>query len=196
MKGADPLTERQFRAMLRTMRGPGRARDRALLVLGCRTGFRVSPLLALTIGDVARGRRIVDRLYVPRRLRKGKLAGRSVPLSRQAKEVVRELLRVLRARGAAEPSDPLFASRRDPLKAIDRTQAWRVLRASAAAAGVTARVGTHSMRKTFAARLQERWGNDLMRLQEALGHARIDSTARYLGINRAEIEKAIIDMGR
>jgi site-specific recombinase XerD len=63
------------------------------------------------------------------------------------------------------PATPLFRSKApgEP-GAITRQQAWTILERAYAAWGLTAQLGTHSMRKSFA-----RAGHDLVKTQRALG---------------------------
>jgi site-specific recombinase XerD len=61
-----------------------------------------------------------------------------------------------------------------------------------AACGLTGKLGTHSMRKTFARRIHAKLGRDLMKTQKALGHARVTSTVSYLSFAEEEIDEAIL----
>jgi hypothetical protein len=56
------------------------ARNRALFVLGGKTGFRISALLSPRVSDVWPHGRLVARVTVRRRPMKGKVQGRSVVL--------------------------------------------------------------------------------------------------------------------
>jgi integrase len=65
MKGCRPLTEPEVELLQRSFGGVYAARDRALFLLGVKTGFRISEFLALRVGDVAQHGRIVDAISVP-----------------------------------------------------------------------------------------------------------------------------------
>jgi len=60
-------------------------RDKALFLLGVKSGFRISELLSLRLGDVAQHRRLVDRVIVQRQHVKNKQEGRTVLLHPEAK---------------------------------------------------------------------------------------------------------------
>jgi hypothetical protein len=55
MRGCPPLTPAQVKATLRGLKGRYRWRDRAIVVLGIRTGLRIGELVALKIEDVWAG---------------------------------------------------------------------------------------------------------------------------------------------
>ena len=50
------------------------------------------------------------------------------------------------------------------------------------------------MRKTFADRVYERLGGDLVKLQRALGHRSVVSTASYVSFREEEIDEAILSI--
>ncbi len=50
------------------------------------------------------------------------------------------------------------------------------------------------MRKTFADRIYDRLGGDLVKTQRALGHRCIESTAAYISFRQEEIDEAILSL--
>ena len=56
---------------------------------------------------------------------------------------------------------------------------------------MTGKVGTHSLRKTFADRVYDALDRDLVKTQRALGHRNINSTVHYLSFQEEEIDAAI-----
>jgi len=189
MKGARPLTD----AEVKTTAGQLSARDRALFLLGVRSGFRVSELLSVRVADVldAAGA-VASRVYVERRSMKGHNSGRSVVLHPEAREAIGSWITELREAGALAPESPLFVSRKGERQSIGRVHAWRVLRRAYGRAGISGKLGTHAMRKTFAARVYELLGHDLVKTQRALGHASVNSTVAYLSFAESDIEAAIL----
>jgi integrase len=85
MKGCRPLTEPEVEILQQRFGGVYAARDRALFLLGVKSGFRISELLSLRVGDVSQHGRLVERVTVQRRHMKQKLEGRTVLLHPEAK---------------------------------------------------------------------------------------------------------------
>jgi integrase len=78
MKGCRPLTEPEVEILQQSVGGVYAAWDRALFLLGVKSGFRISELLSLQLGDVWQHGRLVERVTVQRRHMKKKLEGRTV----------------------------------------------------------------------------------------------------------------------
>ena len=75
------------------------------------------------------------------------------------------------------PSTWLFPGR-DPLLPVTTRQLYRVVEEAAAAAEIKSRVSPHTLRHSFATHLLEQ-GVDIRVIQVLLGHAKLDTTARY-----------------
>jgi site-specific recombinase XerD len=75
------------------------------------------------------------------------------------------------------PSTWLFPGR-DPLLPVTTRQLYRVVEEAAAAAEIKTRVSPHTLRHSFATHLLEQ-GVDIRVIQVLLGHAKLDTTARY-----------------
>lgn len=189
MAGTRPLTDAEVRSLQGAFLGPFALRDRALFVLGYRTGFRISEILALQVRDLVREGRVVDRVTVARRNMKAKRVGRTVALHPEAQAAVQAWLEEL---GPMDPSAYLFGSRKSRGRPLTRRQALRVLTDAYRRLGLDGPLGTHSMRKTFAQRVHERLGRDVFKTQKALGHRSIQSTIHYLTCNQGEIDDAVL----
>ncbi len=194
MKGCRPLDEEEVEAVLAAFDGPYAARDRALFLLGVKSGFRISELLSLRLLDVMRAGRLLDRVSVARKNMKKKVEGRSVLLHPQAKEVLGVWIEQLRGNGYMTSDTFVFQSRKGRNAAMSRVQAYRVLQEAYERAGVAGNTGTHSMRKTFANNVHEKLGRDLLKTQKALGHKNINSTVSYLSFKQEEIDEAILGL--
>jgi integrase len=96
MKGCRPLTEAEVHLVNRSFGGRYAARDRALFILGIKTGFRIAELLSIRIGDVCQYGRMVDQLTVCRAHMKQKHEGRTVPLHPDAKAALAAWLLLMR----------------------------------------------------------------------------------------------------
>jgi integrase len=192
MKGCRPLADHEVEEILQSFGGRYAKRDRALFLLGVKTGFRISELLSLTIGDVLQHGRIVERVTVHRRHMKKKIEGRSVPLNPQAAEAVRVWIEIMRRQGPITPKAVLFRSRKGDNQPISRVSAYKVLRQVFADNELSGRLGTHSMRKTFANVVHQKLGRDISKTKKALGHKNINSTDSYLSFLQEEIDEAIL----
>lgn len=192
MKGCRPLTDSEIKDVLASFGGDSAQRDRALFLLGIRSGFRISELLSLTLGDLLQNGCLVERVAVRRQNMKKRIEGRSVLLHPEAKEALRVWVSQLMAAGHIGSATFVFRSRRGENSPISRIQAWRVLNAHFSMAGLMGKLGTHSMRKTFANKVYERLGRDLVRTQKALGHLNINSTVQYLSFREEDIDAAIL----
>ena len=112
---------------------------------------------------------------------KGKQSGRRVPLHEDAKEA---LTKVIFGCGLIDkPSEKLFP--------FTRQQAHRILKSAYEKAHLVGKVTTHSLRKSFASKVYNALGRDLINTQKALGHANINSTVKYLAFEEEAIDKAI-----
>jgi len=192
VKGCRPLTRREVKSLINSASS---IRDIALITLGFCTGFRISELLSLQLADIidVKGR-IYDCVSVKAANMKTGI-GRTVRLNSDATKALSKLASA-RLKTGALLSEPLFISRKSndgELRAISRVQAWRVIQVLCELADVVSKgVGTHSLRKTFAARIYEAVKGELGKVQIALGHANIGSTISYLSFNQTDIDAAIL----
>lgn len=164
-------------------------RDYALFVLGINSGLRISDILKLKVSDVARihyGRTSIAERIVMREDKTGK--GKDFPLNIPARSALGEYIRT--ENPASE--GPLFPSRKrgDDGKArpISKVQAWKILSNAAAQVGILEKIGTHSLRKTFAYHAYKK-GVDISLLQKLLNHASQTETLRYMGILRDDLDQ-------
>lgn len=192
MKGCRPLTEDEVANVLQSFGGQYAARDKALFLLGTKSGFRISELLSLRLADVLQSSRLVDRVTVRRANMKKKVEGRTVLLHPEAKTALAVWIDQLKAAGYLTADSFVFQSRKGANRPVGRAHAWRVLRDAYAVNDLTGKLGTHSMRKTFANRVYERLDRDLVRTQRALGHRNINSTVSYLSFREEDIDQAIL----
>lgn len=193
MKGCRPLSDSEVSACLEALgRGPNPSRDRALFMLGLRAGFRISELLSLTLGSVFQNGAFVSQISVERKNMKKKTEGRTVALHSEARELLVVWVKELWSAGLSDPKTFLFKSKKGANKSINRITAWAAFVRAYKACGLTGKLGTHAMRKTFAKKVHEKLGRDLLKTQRALGHARVTSTAAYLSFSQDEIDDAIL----
>ena len=192
MKGCRPLTDPEIALVSRSFGGTYAARDRALFLLGIKTGFRIAELLSIRVGDVLQHGRLVDQLTVRRAAMKQKREGRTVPLHPDAKAALATWLMTLRQLTPMTLQTYVFRSRKGDNRPISPVQAWRILRETCETNELTGKLGTHCMRKTFANKVYHQLGYDLVRTKRALGHQNIANTERYLSFAEEDITAAIL----
>jgi site-specific recombinase XerD len=152
------------------------ARDRALFIVGMKTGFRVSELIQIRVADVWQHGAAVDMLVL--RVKHG--YQRPVPLHREAKAAVQELMEELIAQGRGHESAALFQSRKGYCQPIHKRQAQLILADAFKRSGLSGPVGSQTMRKTFARTIYTRLRQDIVSTAEALGHRCVQNTAYYV----------------
>ena len=190
--GARPLTSAETTQLLSAFDGQYRLRNRALVQAGLFTGLRLGSLLALRIADVWDGRRFRDRLRVARRNLKGRHSGLDMPLHPAARFAIGRWLVALRRAGAPLNSQsPLFGSR-EGVQGLSRRRAQEIVNDAAQKAGLGFGVSTHSWRKTFAGRLYESTGHNLLLVSRALHHRQLSTSVHYLGWALEEKTEAAI----
>jgi integrase len=175
MAGCRALTDEEVRLISRSFGGRYAARDRALFLVGVWTGYRISELLSLRVGAVWQHGQVVDVVTVARRHMKGKHTSRSMVLHPDAKAALTAWLRAMPMPHG--PETYLFGSREGQNRPLQRVQAWQILHDAYETNQLRGRLGSHSMRKTFAARLYAKT-HDIKTVQRALGHRFIATTDR------------------
>ena len=176
-------------------------RDYAFFQFGIATGRRISDLVRLNVRDIAfvdrKGRlTIVERLKIQE-----KKTGKFIDLMLHP-SARRALSKYIRQRRKQAPSigavlnEPLFKSRkqgRDGEYRLREQQAWRVLNNAARACGLTYKIGTHSLRKTFGYILYTS-GTNIELIQKFLNHSSPAITLAYIGITQDDMDEAILSM--
>jgi integrase len=160
----------------------GLTRDLALFNLAIDSKLRGCDVVAVRVDDVAPNGYALDRATVRQRK-----TGRPVrfELTDQARRAIDEYLRLT----GLKSGQLLFPGRRDALRGMTTRQYARLVREWVVASiGLDpSKFGTHSLRRTKAVLIYRRTGN-LRAVQLLLGHTKIESTVRYLGI---EVDDAI-----
>jgi integrase len=142
--------------------------------------LRGCDVVAIKVGDIAPNGYAIDRATVRQRK-----TGRPVrfELTEQTRQTIDEYLGSVRK----NPSDFLFSGRR-PGQSMTPRQYARLVSDWFVGIGLDPHLyGTHSLRRTKATAIYRRTGN-LRAVQLLLGHTKIESTVRYLGI---EVDDAL-----
>ena len=176
-----PLKPKEVCAIRTRLQIQGKWRDLALFNLAIDSKLRSCDLVALRVDDVAVAGSIRERAVVIQ-----KKTGRPVQfeLTEQTREAVQDWihLRSLAAGGY------LFPSRIHSRPHLSTRQYARIVNQWVESIGLDPhRYGTHSLRRTKAAQIYKKTGN-LRAVQLLLGHTKLESTVRYLGI---EVDDAL-----
>jgi integrase len=176
-----PLQPRHVWAIRTRLQLGGRIRDLALFNLAIDSKLRGCDVVNLKVEDVAPHGYAIDRATVRQRK-----TGRPVKfeITDQTRQAIDDYLRAT----GKKPGDFLFTGRRGRDRCITTRQYARLLSEWIASIGLDSTLfGTHSIRRTKATLIYRRTGN-LRAVQLLLGHTKIESTVRYLGV---EVDDAL-----
>ncbi len=175
-----PLRPKHVWSIRTKLQVEGRTRDLAMFNLAIDSKLRGCDVVALKVEDVAPSGYSIDRATV-----RQKKTGQPVrfELTEQTRQAVDDYLRA----SGKKPGEFLFTGRRPGLSMTPRQYA-RLVSEWIANIGLDPHLfGTHSLRRTKATLIYRRTGN-LRAVQLLLGHTKIESTVRYLGI---EVDDAL-----
>jgi integrase len=176
-----PLQPKHVWAIRTRLQLAGRTRDLALFNLAIDSKLRGCDVVSLKVEDVAPHGYAVDRATV-RQHKTG------LPVRFEITEQTRQAIDEHLAAARKHPGDFLFHSRRDKDRCLSTRQYARLLSEWIASIGLAPSLfGTHSLRRTKATLIYRRTGN-LRAVQLLLGHTKVESTFRYLGI---EVDDAL-----
>ncbi len=156
-------------------------RDLALFNLAIDSKRRACDLLKVRVSDISQGNRVASRAMVMQQK-----TGQSVQfeITEQTRQAVSDWI----WRANLSSSDHLFPSRLHRSPHLSARHYARIVESWVAAIGLDrAAYGTHSLRRTKASVVYRRTKN-LRAIQLLLGHTKLESTVRYLGI---EVDDAL-----
>jgi integrase len=158
-----------------------RTRDLALFDLAIDSKLRACDLVKLRVRDVSHGERIAARAIVMQQKTQR-------PVQFEITEQTRDALTAWIQRASLRPEDFLFSSRVHESPHLFTRQYARIVDRWVHEIGLDpATYGTHTMRRTKASLIYRRTKN-LRAVQLLLGHTKLESTVRYLGI---EVDDAL-----
>jgi integrase len=175
-----PLRQKHVWAIRTKLQIEQPTRDLAMFNLAIDSKLRGCDVVTIRVDDVAPNGYAVDRATV-----RQKKTGRPVrfELTEQTRQAVDDYMKAAGKR----PGDFLFTGRR-PGQSMTPRQYARLVSEWIASIGLDSRLyGTHSLRRTKATLIYRRTGN-LRAVQLLLGHTKIESTVRYLGV---EVDDAL-----
>ena len=179
--GAKPPLQPSHVWSIRTkLQMESKTRDLALFNLAIDSKLRGCDVVAVRVEDVAPNGYALDRATI-----RQKKTGRPVrfELTEHTRKAIDDYLRLTER----QPGQFLFAGR-GGRGGLTTRQYARLVQEWVASVGLDpSKFGTHSLRRTKAVLIYRRTGN-LRAVQLLLGHSKIESTVRYLGI---EVDDAI-----
>lgn len=159
----------------------GRVRELALFNLGIDSKLRACDLVALKVRDVTHGDQMAMRAIVLQSKTKR-------PVQFEITAVTRDALLAWIKHAGLKSDDFLFPSRLHASPHLGTRQYARILGHWVDELGLDrSEYGTHSMRRTKATLIYRKTKN-LRAVQLLLGHSKLESTVRYLGI---EVDDAL-----
>ena len=159
----------------------GRVRELALFNLGIDSKLRGCDLVALRVRDVCHGDQVATRAIVMQHKTQR-------PVQFEMTQATRDALQAWIRQAALKPEDFLFPSRLHDSPHLGTRQYARILGHWVDELGLDrTEYGTHSMRRTKATLIYRRTKN-LRAVQLLLGHSKLESIVRYLGI---EVDDAL-----
>jgi len=175
-----PLTLQEIWSIRMRLQSEKRFRDMALFNLAIDSKLRACDLLKIRVSDISSSGQVNSRATIMQQ--KTQRPVRFEITSRTRSSIERWI-------EAAELSSSryLFPSRINGSLHLSTRQYARIVESWVAGIGLDpASYGTHSLRRTKATLIYRRTKN-LRAVQLLLGHAKLDSTVRYLGIWRSKL---------
>lgn len=154
-------------------------RDFIMFLLGINSGLRISDILNLKVSDVK------DKDAIILKEKKTGKEKRFI-LNDNLKTELNGFITF------KEMDDYIFSGRRAGDKPLDRSQAYRIINDAARAVGITDKIGTHTLRKTFGFHFYQKT-KDVALLQYLFNHSSPSVTLRYIGINQDIADRALKD---
>jgi integrase len=176
-----PLRPKHVWSIRTKLQVEDRTRDLAMFNLAIDSKLRGCDVVALKVDDVAPSGYAIDRATV-----RQKKTGQ--PVRFELTELTRQAIDDYLRKAGKRPGEFLFTSRRGLGRNMSTRQYARLVSQWVASIGLDPNLfGTHSLRRTKATLIYRRTGN-LRAVQLLLGHTKIESTVRYLGI---EVDDAL-----
>lgn len=159
----------------------GRTRELALFDLGIDSKLRACDLVCLRVRDISHGGQVASRAQILQKKTKH-------PVQFEITAPTRDAVMAWIQEASLKSEDYLFPSRIHDSPHLSTRQYARIVDSWVKQVGLDAAAyGTHSMRRTKACLIYRRTKN-LRAVQLLLGHTKIESTVRYLGI---EVDDAL-----
>lgn len=171
-----PLKPKHVWAIRTRLQMDEKWRDLAMFNLAIDSKLRGCDLVRLRVEDIAPNGRTANRATIMQRKTRRPV---TFEISEQARSSMDRYLSTMKTANSVY----IFPGRGHPEKPISTRQYARRVSNWVESAGLDPRLyGTHSLRRTKAALIYRKTGN-LRAVQLLLGHTKIESTVKYLGID-------------
>jgi len=180
-----PLKPKDIWAIRIQLQNAHQVRDQAMFNLAIDSKLRGCDLVNLRVRDITHGDQVLARAMIVQRKTQR-------PVQFELTEPARAAVAAWIEKAKLKPEQYLFLSRLAKSSHVSTRQYARIVHQWVAAIGLDSTVyGTHTMRRTKATLIYKRTKN-LRAVQILLGHTKLESTVRYLGI---EVDDALGDLG-
>ena len=179
MKFVEPIIDTSKVNVIKDLMMEDGKKELALLFyFGCYHGLRIGDILKLTFEDLRNEEfRVIEQKTGKERI---------IFMPEKVKMLFSEI-------DSPEKSGLIFVSKSNR----NRGAAWSTvytgneIKDYCELAGLHGRYNNHTLRKTFAYTLYQNSNHDLVLVQQALNHSKVETTRRYLGTYATETQKAI-----
>ena len=176
-----PLKPKDIWAIRIYLQNAHQVRDLAMFNLAIDSKMRGCDLVNLHVRDVTHGNQLLPRAMIVQRKTQR-------PVQFELTEVTRSTVAAWIEKAKLQPHQYLFPSRLASSPHVSTRQYARLVHQWVASVGLDSTAyGTHTMRRTKATLIYKRTKN-LRAVQLLLGHTKLESTVRYLGI---EVDDAL-----
>lgn len=173
----EPIRDKDtIQNILRFLKGSNK-RNYIMVMMGIYTGLRIGDILRLRIRDVKNKQGLKIKMQkVSKEI--------EIAFNPELKKALNEYCE------DKDPSDFLIKSTEGYNKAIDKSQAYRIIRDIGDRFKLE-NIGTHTLRKTFGYHYYYSTDKDIVAVQLALGHRDSGTTLRYIGVLQSDINTSI-----
>ncbi|MBU8908782.1 tyrosine-type recombinase/integrase [Desertibacillus haloalkaliphilus] len=187
MEYVQPIRDKQKIKALKRLLKQRSARDYLFFVFGINTGMRVSDMLRIRAHDV------IDESNKIREFCNVRCENGERMKSFYLNEKTKRAIKVYISATPIDRSNYLFKSRKADNQPITRQQAYRIINQAAREVGITDKIGTHTLRKTFGYHAFI-GGISISIIQAIFNHQTRKETLRYIGMDQSDNDKIKVDV--
>jgi len=175
MEYVEPIKDVEILNKIKAILKQRSIRDYVLFTVGINTGILASQLLKMKVKDVYKGENVKE-FYCLNDPKSGEM--KQIYLNNNVRNALIEFSKYVEL----GEDDYLFKSKKNS-EPITRQQAYRIINNVAREVGITEKIGTHTLRKTFGYHAYVK-GIAVSLLQSLFNHATPAETLRYIGIDK------------